>query len=132
MADARLKWTADARYFEYSNVANRIGHQTPKVPTADFDHSLYEQGQSRIVPLDLSEKLLVSASRYQPESCANLIRIRAGERTATAPDATGQIYFVIRGNVRIEFDAEMIPWTSDDLFNFAKNVWLCETSSPSI
>ena len=31
-----------------------FAHQTPKVPTADFDHSLHEQGESRIIPLDLS------------------------------------------------------------------------------
>ena len=46
MSDPSSKWTTDARYFEYSKVANPIGYQTPKVPTADFNHSLHEQGES--------------------------------------------------------------------------------------
>jgi gentisate 1,2-dioxygenase len=116
MNDARSKWTSDARYFEYSKVANPIGHQTPKVPTADFNHRLHEHGESRIVPLDLSEKLLCPSPATSPNLCANFIRIRPGERVSTSPNATSQLCFVIRGNGRTEFNGETIPWTPHDLF----------------
>src|SRR5437762_12936258 len=116
MTDPRTKWTADARYFEYSTVVNPIGHQTPKIPTADFDHRLHEEGESRVIPLDLSQKLLCPSPATSPNLCASFIRIKPGERITTSPNATSQLYFVIRGADRTEFNAEAIPWTPHDLF----------------
>jgi gentisate 1,2-dioxygenase len=116
MTDRRDKWTADARYFEYSKVANPIGHQTPKCPLGDFPHGLHEEGASRIIPLDLSDKLRCPGPATSPNLCANFIRIRPGEQVATSPNATSQLFFVIRGNGRTEVSGETIPWTPHDLF----------------
>jgi gentisate 1,2-dioxygenase len=116
MTDARSKWTSDARYFEYSTAADPVGHQTPKVPTANFGHALHEHGDSRIIPLDLSEALRCPSPATSPNLCANFIRIRPGERITTSPNATSQLYFVIRGTGRTEFGGGAIPWTPRDLF----------------
>lgn len=116
MSDPRDRWTADARYFEYSKVANPIGHQTPKCPLANFDRRLHEGGESRVIPLDLSDKLLCPSPATSPNLCANFIRIKPGERVATAPNATSQLHFVIRGEGRTEFQGETIPWGPHDIF----------------
>lgn len=116
MDDLRDRWTKDARYFEYSKVANPIGHQTPKCPLGDFNHRLHEEGASRVIPLDLSEKLKCPGPATSPNLCANFIRIKPGERVETAPQATSQLFFVIRGTGRTEVNGEVMPWTQHDLF----------------
>src|SRR5436190_24064287 len=111
MTDPRQKWAADARYFEYSKVVNPVGHQTPKCPLGDFAHRLHEEGESRVIPLDLSDRLRCPGPATSPNLCANFIRIRPGERVATAVNATSQLFFVIRGEGRTEAGGEVIPWT---------------------
>jgi hypothetical protein len=50
-------WTADGRYFEYSQAADPVGlGYTPRVPAEQFGPELYSGGATRIVPLDLSER----------------------------------------------------------------------------
>jgi gentisate 1,2-dioxygenase len=115
MIDPTAKWTNDARYFEYSQVADPIGHQTPKCPTGEFDRRLHEEGDTRIVPLDLSDTLLCPSPATSPNLCANFIRITPGERVTTSPNATSQLYFVIRGEGRTEVDGEAIPWSPHDV-----------------
>jgi gentisate 1,2-dioxygenase len=116
MKDLRNPWTTDARYFEYSKVVNPIGHQTPKCPLASFDRRLHEEGDSRIIPLDLSEKLQCPSPATSPNLCASFIRIKPGESVATAPNATSQLFFVIRGEGRTELQGETITWTPHDIF----------------
>ncbi len=51
-------WTGDGEYYEYSTAANPVGSGlTSKVPLADFPASLHQEGPTRIIPFDLSEKL---------------------------------------------------------------------------
>lgn len=116
MKDTDKQWTADARYFEYSKVANPIGHQTPKCPLANFDSRLHLEGASRIIPFDLSENLKCPSPATSPNLCANFIRIKPGESVATAPQATSQLFFVIRGEGHTEFEGGTISWTPHDLF----------------
>jgi hypothetical protein len=95
------RWTGDAQFFEYSKAANPIGSGlTSKVPLADFPHRLHEEGPTRIVPFDLSEQLRCPGPATSPALCANFVRILAGERLETRPDATSEVYYVIRGRGR--------------------------------
>ena len=95
------RWTEDAQFFEYSKAANPIGSGlTSKVPLADFPHHLHEEGPTRIIPFDLSEQLRCPGPATSPALCANFIRILAGERLETRPDATSEVYYVIRGRGR--------------------------------
>jgi len=116
MTDSRDTWTTDARYFEYSKVVNPVGHQTPKCPLGDFEHCLHEEGESRIIPLDLSAQLKCPAPATSPNLCANFIRITPGQQVATTVNATSQLFFVIRGKGRTETNGEAISWTPHDLF----------------
>ncbi|MEW6255594.1 MAG: cupin [Pseudomonadota bacterium] len=113
---SRETWTADARYFEYSKAANPIGHATPKCPLGTFDKSLHQDGPSRIIPLDLSEKLLCPAPATSPNLCANFIRITAGERIETAVNATSELFFVIQGEGDTLIDGQSLSWETHDLF----------------
>src|SRR5271166_1756498 len=60
------RWTKAAQYFEYSKAANPVGHQTSKVPYADFPGRLHEEGPTRIVPFDLSDQLRCRARPPAP------------------------------------------------------------------
>jgi gentisate 1,2-dioxygenase len=92
-------WTEDARYFEYSTAANPIGSgHISKVPVARFGRELYLDAPTGVIPLDLSEALGIGdGPATSPGLLANFVRIRAGERVATSPNATSQLYYVLEG-----------------------------------
>lgn len=115
MTDSRNQWTTDARYFEHSKVVNPIDHQTPKVPTADFDQCLHEQGESRIIPLDLSNKVLcpvrAPARAFAPTSFVSN-RVIASVHRRMPP-----LSFISSSVAKVgEINRETIPWTPHDLF----------------
>jgi hypothetical protein len=101
------RWTSDGLYYEYSKAANPIaaGYITP-IPLADFPHRLHEEGPTRIIAFDLSQELKCPGPATSPALCANFIRIRAGEDIATKPNATSELYHVIRGRVDHGFRVE--------------------------
>ena len=109
------RWTKDAQFFEYSKAANPIGSGlTSKVPLADFPHHLHEEGPTRIIPFDLSEQLRCPGPATSPTLCANFIRILAGERLGTQPNATSEVYYVIRGRGRSRLRSGDLPWQEGD------------------
>jgi len=111
------RWTENAQFFEYSKAANPIGSGlTSKVPLADFPHHLHEEGPTRIIPFDLSEQLRCPGPATSPALCANFIRILAGERLETRPDATSEVYYVIRGRGRSRLGGGDLPWQEGDFF----------------
>jgi len=113
----RERWTADGLYYEYSKAANPIaaGFIT-KVPLADFPHTLHQEGPTRIIPFDLSEKLKCPGPATSPALCSNFIRILPGEAIATRPNATSELYHVIRGSGRTRIRDGEIAWEQGDFF----------------
>ena len=110
------RWTSDGEYYEYSKAVNPIGSGlTTKVPLADFPHHLHEEGPTRIIPFDLSEQLRCPARpATSPALCSNFIRINPGEQIRTSPNATSELYHVIRGRGHTEVHGERIPWEKGD------------------
>ena len=53
---------------------------------------------------------------HQPRRCANFIRILAGERLETRPNATSEVYYVIRGRGRSRLREGELPWQEGDFF----------------
>ena len=105
------RWTSDGLYYEYSKAANPIGEGlTTKVPMADFPHHLHESGPTRIIPFDLSHELKCPGPATSPALCSNFIRIRQGEHIRTTPNATSELYYVIRGKGRTRVHGEDIRW----------------------
>src|ERR1700741_1660388 len=110
--------TKDAQYYEYSRAANPIGTGLiSKVPVEMFPGRLHEpNGASRIVPFDLSAQLRIDGPATSPSLCASFVCIRPGDIVETNPDATSEVYFVIRGRGRTMFDGHEIDWEQGDFF----------------
>ena len=107
--------TSDGLYFEYSKAANPIAAGlTTRVPMADFSRHLHESGPTRIIPFDLSDELKCPGPATSPALCSNFIRILQGEHIRTAPNATSELYYVIRGKGRTRVDGEDIFWSKGD------------------
>ncbi|MGV2293236.1 cupin [Trinickia sp. YCB016] len=88
----------DAQYFEYTSSANPIGAKLiTRVPYRSFPSVLYEDGPTRIVPLDLSPDLGCDYPATGPGLLANFLRIVAGEKLSVNPNATSQVFYVLEG-----------------------------------
>ncbi|HHS9236040.1 TPA: hypothetical protein ACTV62_000625 [Klebsiella michiganensis] len=102
--------TADAVFYEYSKAANPIGAKIiSRVPYHTFPASLYESGESRVIPLDLSDILNCVGPATGPGVLANFVRINGGDRIVLNPLATSQIVYVIDGFGVAEQDGKNIP-----------------------
>jgi len=102
-------------YYEYTQAADPIGSGIiPPVPFAEFGSELHETGGTRIIPLDISEKLGCTGPATSPALCANFVRILAGESLSTNFNATSLLFYVIHGTGVTQFDGLEIPWKSGD------------------
>ena len=72
-------------------------------------------GPTRIVPFDLSDQLRCPPAS-SPAPCANFIRILAGERLETRPNATSEVYYTIRGRGQTRLPQGALPWKEGDFF----------------
>jgi gentisate 1,2-dioxygenase len=90
--------TAGAQYFEYTSSANPLGAKLiSRIPYRSFHACLYEDGPSRVVPLDLSTELGCDGPATGPGLCANFVRILANETLTLVPNATSLVFYVIDG-----------------------------------
>jgi gentisate 1,2-dioxygenase len=109
--------TEAAEFFEYSTAADPIrASLTPRIPFQFFSASLYAEGPTRVVPLDLSTALKCEAPATGPDLCANFIRIVAGESVFLDPNATSLVFYVIRGEGHARSGQATIEWHSGDFF----------------
>jgi gentisate 1,2-dioxygenase len=110
-------WSGDARFFEYSRAANPIAAgYTSLVPMERFGARLHKGGGTRIVPLDSSAALgLTNGPATSPAMCAYFIHIRDGEKVATAPRATSELYYVLRGSGFSAVNGELVQWEEGDV-----------------
>ena len=116
MSSAIEDWTEDARYFEYSTAADPIGSGlTSRVPLARFGRELYRDAPTGVIPLDLSKELGIGdGPATSPGLLASFVRIRAGERVATDPNATSQLYYVIEGRGFAAVNGRQIAFEEGD------------------
>src|SRR4051812_32893285 len=102
----------DAEYFEYSKAADPIGlGLTSRVPYHDFPASLYKDGPTRIIPLDLSKELGVDYPATGPGLLAHFVRVVSGEQQSLNPVATSQLLYVLTGTGKITQGAHEIAFT---------------------
>src|SRR5580693_6888229 len=107
--------TQDALFYEYSRAADPIGSGAiPSVPHAEFSATLHEQGPTRVISLDLSRQLGCPGPATSPSLCANFLHIRPGESIRVQPNASSQLYFVIRGRGQTQFGDTQFPWGTGD------------------
>jgi gentisate 1,2-dioxygenase len=102
-------------YYEYTKAADPVGSGAiSKIPFAKFGSELHKTGSTRIIPLDISKKLNCEGPATSPALCANFVRILAGEELSTNFNATSQLFYVMHGSGRTEFDGMDIPWKTGD------------------
>ena len=88
----------DAEYFEYSKAADPIGLKLiSRVPYHNFPASLYKDGPTRIITLDLSKELGVAYPATGPGLLTHFVRVVHGEQQTLNPVATSQLLYVIAG-----------------------------------
>ena len=105
LGEAAEDWTGDAVFYEYSAAADPLeaGTITP-VPVHRFSPALHAGPASRIVPLDLSGALGVPYPATSPGLLASFVVIGPGDRLATVPDATSELYYCLRGRGHSDID----------------------------
>jgi gentisate 1,2-dioxygenase len=109
--------TEDAQYFEYTSSANPIGAKLiSRVPFRNFSASLYADGATRIVPLDLSAELDCPSPATGPDLSASFLRINTGDELKLAPNATSQVCYVISGAGSVTQGATTFPFAQGDFF----------------
>ncbi|WP_394794300.1 cupin [Armatimonas sp.] len=107
--------TENGLYYEYTKAADPIGSGAiSKIPYADFPSALHESGPTQLIPLDVSEKLGCEGPATSPALCANFVHILPGESLTVSFNATSQLYYVVRGRGRTEFEGLEIPWKTGD------------------
>ncbi len=103
--------TLDAEYFEYSKAANPISaNLISRIPYHSFPAALCADGESRVVPLDLSHALGCEGPATGPGLCANFIRLNAGDSLQLAPNATSQVLYVIAGTGYLHQGEQRFDW----------------------
>jgi gentisate 1,2-dioxygenase len=109
-------WSGDARYFEYSRAADPLGSgHMPAMPIERFSSSLHEAGPSQIVPLDLSGLLGIDTGpATSPALLAHFVHIGPGESLSTAPNASSELYYVIRGSGVSLVNGAPLSWDQGD------------------
>ena len=111
------RWTRDGHILEYSKAADPIGSgATPPVPFAAFPHTLHEEGPTRMLPFDLSPELRCAGPATGPGLLASFIRIIDGESIETRPNATSELYYVLRGRGRTMLADGELQWEQGDFF----------------
>jgi gentisate 1,2-dioxygenase len=116
-AETTAPWTHDAELFEYTIAADPIASgATPPIPFAAFPHELHEDGPTRVIPLDLSGPLRCPGPATGPGLLASFIRIRADESIAIRPNASSELYYVMRGAGGTVLSEGELRWEQGDFF----------------
>ena len=106
VGEATEDWSGDARYHEYSVAADPVGSGAiHPVPVACFSPELHEGPGTRLVPLDLSASLGVPYPATSPALLAAFLVLESEESLTTPPDATSELYHVLEGSGRTEFES---------------------------
>jgi gentisate 1,2-dioxygenase len=103
----------DLRIYEYTSAANP---NMSKIPVLTHDCKLHENGETRIIPFDLSNFLKTQYQATSPNLLASFIKICDNEEIDTYANSTSQIFYVIRGKGYSIIENEIINWSEGDLF----------------
>ena len=115
-------WKKQVINWEYSSAATpNLNH----VPVQPFPASLHEQGETRVIELNIADVLGTAYAATSPSLLANYIRICPNESINTQASATSEVFFVMRGSGRTICDDGIITWKKGDTFTMPSNQGLC-------
>jgi gentisate 1,2-dioxygenase len=107
------EWAKNVLFYEYGSAANP---RMPGIGIDVFPPALHQIAESKIIPLELSQKLQTSYPVTGPNLLANFIHIAAGEGLSTTSHASSQVFYVIRGGGFSVIDGQRLEWKSGDFF----------------
>lgn len=112
-----IDWQAPAEIFDYRQAANPVRPGlTEPIALRQWGAALHASGPTAILPLDLSAELGCPGPATSPALAAHFLRILAGESLATPAEATSSLFYVLRGQGRLQADAGTLAWGAGDLF----------------
>lgn len=117
--ETEKRWAKDAIIFEYGSAANP---SLNPIPVLVHPPELHESGKTRVIPFDVSDALgIEDTACTSPNLMASFLRINVGDGIGTQiPNATSQVFYVIRGSGRTQVEnngaKETISWSAGDLF----------------
>lgn len=106
-------WAEGIDFFEYSSAAN------PRMPAIDIDAfpaSMHQIEETKVIPLDLSDKLEVPYPCTGPSLLANYIHINPGESLLSEANACSQVFYCIRGKGHSVTADGAVSWKTGDYF----------------
>lgn len=118
--DLNSDWSGQSAYWEYSRAANPVGSgRVPKIPLQTFAAKQHQDVRTGIIPFDLSADLAIEhGPATSPALLASFLRIAANDHVVTAPRATSELYYVIKGEgtTTNNLSAETLQWRQGDFF----------------
>ncbi|NJN30929.1 MAG: hypothetical protein HC824_11265 [Synechococcales cyanobacterium RM1_1_8] len=113
---APRNWEAQAEFQDYMSAVNPV---MPGIGVDVFPQSLYEAGESRVIPLDLAAALQTPYPCTTPNLLASFVRINASKQVDLATPATSHMFYVIRGRGETHsHEFGTIPWQAGDLLTY--------------
>ncbi len=106
------QWEHQAVTKEYMSAVNP---PMPKIEVVGFPAEMHQLGNTRIIPLDLSEKLQTNYPATTPNLMANYLKISAKDSLKTEINATSQMFYIIRGSGCTQMSLGTIEWKAGDL-----------------
>ncbi|HIF2548651.1 TPA: hypothetical protein ACXZLZ_004219 [Salmonella enterica] len=120
--------TKYARYYDYATSANPIGQGViSKIPFHSFYPVNYNDGVTRVTPLDLSFNLGCDFPATTPGLLANFINIREGENISINPNSTSSVFYIQKGNGKATQGDISFNYFEGDFFALPGNneIFLC-------
>lgn len=106
----------------YASPTNIFKTKRPPVPAHIFiterDQAFAADTATGLIDLDLSEQLGYDFAATTPFLLARYARIRSGEQLPVSLQASGEIYYVIRGEGESSNQGDTIAWHHGDIFCF--------------
>jgi gentisate 1,2-dioxygenase len=112
------QWAKQAITWEYAAAARP---NIVDIPIQTFPSQLHEEGETRIIGLDLSETIGTPYPATTPNLMASYLRICQNDKLPTTVSASSEVFFVMRGKGRTETDRGTLTWQSGDAFTLPIN-----------
>lgn len=107
------KWKDNAILYEYAKESKPT--MSP-IPVQAWDAKAHQEGDSRVIHLDLSKDLKTAWPATAMNQLASFVRIKAGEELTTEAQATSQVFYVIRGDGFSDTPHGKVRWSQGDVF----------------
>ncbi|MDG2285170.1 MAG: cupin domain-containing protein [Alphaproteobacteria bacterium] len=129
----------------YNSPENFFNWSWPTVPRHQFlaerDKAYDPDGESGLIPLDISDVLETPYPATIPAILARYVKVRAGESVSHVFAASGEVYYVLDGNGVSTNGTDTVTWGTGDVFCFpggnetnhaaeASAILFCVTNEP--